>query len=165
MSIFCQAFRIDENVQLADVATLEDLQTKFADRLIIVPNMAQYAGRRVQIISAHATDGYQFVEIAGRWMEDAIVDPCLIPEIQITDPLGFAQASETYISSPDSHDRPGYVSVHDLSGNLYLRFRSLHPACDAHSLNRIAKIRCKISFEINLGFYPICGDTSLSPRA
>jgi hypothetical protein len=160
MSKFCEAFRVGENVQLADVATLEDLQTKFADRIIIVPNMAQYAGRRVQIRCANATDGYQFVEITGRWMEDAIVDPCLQSEIQPTDPFSFAPASETYVASPDSHHRPGFVSVHDLSGNLYLRFRSFHPACDALTLNRIAKIRCKLSFEINLGFFPKCGESS-----
>ncbi len=154
MSIFLNAFRVGETVQLADVKTLDTLQQEFSDRQIIVPNMSQYAGLRVQIRQADRADGYQFFEIDGRWMESALLDICLQPEIQYTDPISYALASETYIASPESNVSPGFVSIADKAGELFFRFRSFCPESDANTLNLIAIKRCRIAFESNLGFYP-----------
>jgi hypothetical protein len=154
MSIFLEAFRVGETVELADQVLLDELQMRYSDRLIIVPNMSRFAGRRVRIKYASSTDGYQFHEIEGRWMEEALVDPCLQEKIQSTDPISYATANQTYIARADNEERPGYVSIVDSSNELVLRFRSPNPECDAHIVNRIASIRCRISFEINYGFYP-----------
>ena len=154
MSIFLQAFRVGETVVLADQASLDELQTRYSDRQIIAPNMSRFAGRRVRITFACTADGYQFDEVDGRWMEDAIIDPCLQPKIQATDAISFAPANQTYFARGDSRVGPGYVSIVDSADELFLRFRSNNPDCDAQRINRIAGIRCRIAFEINLGFYP-----------
>lgn len=154
MSLFLLAFRVGETAELKDQVSLDELQMRYSDRHLVVPNMSRFAGRKVLIKNACRTDGYQFFEVEGRWMEEALIDPCLQSEIQSIDPISHALACKTYTAKADSEERPGYVSIVDCNGELFLRFRSFCPVCDAETINRIAGIRCRISFEINLGFYP-----------
>lgn len=154
MSLFLQAFRVGETVALGDRASLAELQQRYADRLVTVSNMSRFAGRSVRIKFASTTDGYQFEEVEGCWMEEALIDPCLQPAIQAIDAIAYAPANQTYFARADNAGEPGYVSIVDRSDELFLRFRSYRPGCDAQIVNRIAGIRCRVAFEINLGFYP-----------
>lgn len=148
------AFLAGEQVELADHATLEELQLRYSDRVIIVPNMSRFAGSRVTVKFAGPTDGYQFVEIDGRWMEEALVDPCLKPELRKSDPISYAPANDTYRATYDKDDYFGYVSIVDKENTLFMQVRSVTPRCDAEAINRIATVRAKISFEHRFGFCP-----------
>ena len=141
------SFCLGETVQLADACRLDDLQRKYSDRLIVVPEMARFASQRVRIKKACSVDGYEFFEIEGRWMEEALLDPCLLPDIQKTDPLSYSPANETYRAIYDNDTYFGNVSIIDTTGTVYWTARSGFPKCDSEFVNWTATIRARICFE------------------
>jgi hypothetical protein len=137
---------------LADKASLDELQSRYSDRLIIVPNISRFAGRSVRIKFARTTVGYQFDEVEDRWMKEALIAPCLLSAIQAKDTISCDPANQTYFARAAKEERPGYVSIVDRRNDLFLRFRSDYLDCNAQIVNRIAAVRCRFAFEMYLGF-------------
>ena len=143
MTIPDQAFRVGEYAKIAPPGVLAKLADEFSERILLFPEMQQYAGQTVRISSADEVMGYQFFNIPGDWMEGALLDPGF-SEQKIT-PETHAPASQTYRAAIASNS--SFVEVCDLEGNLFLSFRSDMPEIDAKTLNRIARLRTKIAFE------------------
>ena len=165
MTFHPAAFRVDEFAKLASAETIRMLQTRYAENawLYCEPSMDQYADKLVRVVqNAWPIPGvaYRLEEvllkeqrraiIPGIWSEEAIVDGGISTEPEC-EPYGQL-ASEVYTASADNEDGVGLVSIYDRDRRLVSCFRNNYAKDAADSVNRIARLRCRIAFEQYFGF-------------
>lgn len=169
MTFHPAAFRVGEFVRLASAETIRLLQTWYSDNNILYcePSMDQYADRLVRVVqNAWPIPGVAYrleeiiseerriVPVPGIWSEEAIVCQGFksAPELLVGMEQYCQRASEIYSATSDTVEGAGLVYIHDMDGRLVFCFRDRYAKFAADDVNRISRLRCRISFEQYFGF-------------
>jgi hypothetical protein len=165
MTFHPAAFRVHKYAKLASAETIRMLQAQYAENELLYcePAMDQHAGKLVRVVqNAWPIPGvaYRLEEvlleekrrtlIPGIWSEEAIVDHALSIDIE-SEPFGQL-AADLYTATADNEEGVGMVSIHDHAGRLVCGFRNNDAKFAADAVNQIARLRCRIGFEMYFGF-------------
>ena len=157
------AFVAGEYVLLADTAVLEGLQERFGAHPMTPEGMARHAGKRVRIKSVSyfhfGTVLYEFDELEGTWLEEAVVDWSLVEPF---DEDMHLPAHLIYEATTDSgREEPGLVSIRRIKDQkLFCALHRFNAGLEAENINAVALLRARINFESRYGFH---GDYPRSP--
>ena len=160
------AFETDEYVRLADADTLQKLQDGREWPYRLPAGIAQYAGVRARIRSIGCFHGglmlYEFDGIPGHWIEPTFRDLSFDPPTLDPPPI-YRPACETYIASTNVASGPGWVMICDHSDRLFRQSHHTDAVETAASINEVARIRARSSFEHRYGFDGIYPPNDESP--
>lgn len=166
MTFHPAAFLVGEYALIESAETVRMLVDCYADHSMFFcePNMDQHAGKLVRIAQNECPlPGVVYIleevrlkekdrlRIPGVWSEEALIDCGICLDSENAEPFG-ARASDIYIATSACVEGTGLVLVHDRDNRLFCSFRVNYAKHVAVSINRIAKLRCRMAFEKYFGF-------------
>jgi hypothetical protein len=156
------AFRAGEYVRLAGAETLRELQAKFGWFDLTPKDMEVHAQQRVRIRAVSYFHGgttlYELEslpaetkpgeskEIAGFWLEEALVDLCFDEDCRDSHAI-YRPAHETYTVAASVASGAGMVHISDKEGRVFCSLHRTDAISGARQIDEVAKLRARANFE------------------
>ena len=157
MENYHSAFLPGEYARIQAVSVLEQLQRKHSGEptqlglhTVMPHSMAEFAGQRVLIIKrSYYHFGwvlYELKDLAGQWPEAALIDQEMCEDDQ---PYN-QPACLTYIAVKS--DDGEFVDINSRDGRRFCSIRRRDPDATVDDINRVAKLRTRVSFSFRYEF-------------
>ena len=130
---------------------------------VITPDMAEHAGKRVLITGrSYYHMGWVLYELdglTGYWPEAALIDQQMLDD----DDPNFQPANLTYVAVKS--DDGGFVDIRSSDGRRFCSFRRYDADQSVDDVNRVAKLRTRVSFALRYGFDGVEHDDYPKPQS